>query len=808
MTGSVNIKLRPIKIAFLVDPRNKKAVLEAIKINSFLWGGTYNPIIPVLKKVPAVWKKNDKFINFRSNAKAITLGYIDAFDPDYFVVVGGCDVKHLNLSGERIISVNDILTNVDSDGTPSYGVGLFEILNHFIDKELKFVRKHPLNIYFTDFEKKNELFLASIFGKLQGNIDKVIRKNYRNHLDAKDKKVNINNYAELFKPSTLFIRRFTSLDIDARSSGRGLRDACLFFLDAQNNYDVIDYWNLRAMGWRIIPVPKQSATSDATKQLATKFIEEHFGQSRYNADIFYDTTIMKARSIEEKDVQDFIKSLNIPKPANPKAHKFVFQYWYPRIWDEWARDKDGVDGCDLEAGESDHEISEIDNHIHLKTVDPEFISRFGGNGTPRFVNKINFNFYGGKDMFAEIIPSGGIELIRAIGGMEPDSWRFSKKGIFYLSPHTHWSIYLETPLAEKVFSAWMKSMGWKIELSSAGRIASQMVKRLNGIRGLSILSHEGVLELLKKMENGKAICKDEFFAEISKVANQGRMLRDKNRIAEWLLETKMVRLGVELQCSVCQQHSWYSIKDLDYELQCQNCLEEFRAPCHSPDDIRWAYRTFGPFSLPGRAYGVYSVLLTTRFFSQLLLDRPTTPMMSFIAEKNGVKIEVDLGLFFSETKFGVSNTELIFAECKSFNDEFSKKDVDRMKLLSKEFPGAVLVFASLKKSLSKKEQKLIKPLVNKGRRMWKSDHPYNPVLILTSTELFSDWGPPECWRDAGNGYKIYAEKYKHFWRELIPLCDISQQIYLGMKPWHEWLDERRERRRKKKTGVNISNIST
>jgi hypothetical protein len=33
---------------------------------------------------------------------------------------------------------------------------------------------------------------------------------------------------------------------------------------------------------------------------------------------------------------------------------------------------------------------------------------------------------------------------------------------------------------------------------------------------------------------------------------------------------------------------------------------------------------------------------------------------------------------------------------------------------------------------------------------------------------------------------------------LIPLCDITQQMYLGLKPWNEWLDEKRERAKKSK----------
>jgi hypothetical protein len=176
-------------------------------------------------------------------------------------------------------------------------------------------------------------------------------------------------------------------------------------------------------------------------------------------------------------------------------------------------------------------------------------------------------------------------------------------------------------------------------------------------------------------------------------------------------------------------------------------------------------------------------------------DRPITPMLSFLAKKDGKEIEVDLGLFLKETKYGVTDTRLIFAECKN-NNELNKDDVDKMKWLAKQFPGSVLLFATLKKEFTEREKRLLRPLVNSGRKLWKTELPYNPVLLLTATELLSDWGPPECWKAAGEFYKPFADKYQHFWMELIPLCDITQQMYLGLKPWNQWLNERQDKIRK------------
>jgi hypothetical protein len=188
----------------------------------------------------------------------------------------------------------------------------------------------------------------------------------------------------------------------------------------------------------------------------------------------------------------------------------------------------------------------------------------------------------------------------------------------------------------------MKSNGWETEISPPGRIAKQMVKSLSGIKMLSILSHEDILSLLYSMENGKSVKKVELFTKISKMINKGRILRDKTRIVELLLNANMIRLGMELQCPICQQHSWYSICDIEYDVTCPKCSGEYSVPSHDPEKMKWAYRTYGPFSLPSSAYGVYSVLLTLRFISQLLADRPVTPMLSFMAKKDDINIEVDL----------------------------------------------------------------------------------------------------------------------------------------------------------------------
>jgi hypothetical protein len=82
--GSVNITLRPLRLAFLVDPADTSGVMEAIELNTFLWGSMFNPIVPVYRRTPKKW--HSKFE--RTTARVVSGVLIRAFDPDYVVITG------------------------------------------------------------------------------------------------------------------------------------------------------------------------------------------------------------------------------------------------------------------------------------------------------------------------------------------------------------------------------------------------------------------------------------------------------------------------------------------------------------------------------------------------------------------------------------------------------------------------------------------------------------------------------------------------------------------------------------------------
>jgi hypothetical protein len=51
-SGTIGLRLRPLKLGFVLNPNDREALLFALEINSFIWGGMFNPIIPRSGKIP------------------------------------------------------------------------------------------------------------------------------------------------------------------------------------------------------------------------------------------------------------------------------------------------------------------------------------------------------------------------------------------------------------------------------------------------------------------------------------------------------------------------------------------------------------------------------------------------------------------------------------------------------------------------------------------------------------------------------------------------------------------------------------
>ena len=700
-SGTVKVRLRPIKLAFLVNPKDKESLLKAIEINTFLWGGTYNPIIPTYKRLSSKWKigsSNDLSV------QEVIAGYLDNFDPDYVVPMGECINYELDFGyRKQIEDVSKILEPVEKGRGPNYGIGLFEILDYFFTEELRFQPRYSEDICVPNFNSGYHLFLASVFGTLSKNINTIFWKNFAEPLEAEKIECSVSNYTEVFDLHKLFLRRIAGFYLESTGHYEKPR---IFFLDATKPLDIMDYWNLRGIGWHLFPVPKQLLQSDKLKVHILNYIVENLLSHIPNPKVYHKTTILKSRSISEDEHTHFLDLI--------EELKIVSQTWYPKIWDESARKTQHVECCEIEADTVEHDVSTDQEPIRFKALPPKFSSHLRGGVKPHFANEIEWRLSDDRILFAEVLPDGDSKQALSIVGFGlPDNWRLFKKGLVHLAWHTESTLYLRSPHAVGVFTRWLESKGWAVTLSAPGRVAMQMLQQLGGVMGTWILAQKGIIQLLGKMSSSNEIlsellnqisdlqklleqnesqtAKDEVEAfvkflreiqlggdeksmseefvrgQIQKIANQMKYKIEgaADRIIQQLVDAKVFQLGIEVQCPVCTRTSWYSVKGAGYDLQCPKCLDQFSFPSTSKK-VKWAYRTLGPFSLPNQADGAYTVLLTLRFFWRITFSNGAmTPLMSFTAEKDGMEIEADLALFFQESESRHSKTDLIFAEMKN-----------------------------------------------------------------------------------------------------------------------------------------------
>lgn len=80
------ITLKPLRFAFLVPAGDQQSILEAIETCTLLWGGLWNPIIPIYKRTPR-WTSRPH--QPRPTPEQWLKGHLDFFEPDVVVLANG-----------------------------------------------------------------------------------------------------------------------------------------------------------------------------------------------------------------------------------------------------------------------------------------------------------------------------------------------------------------------------------------------------------------------------------------------------------------------------------------------------------------------------------------------------------------------------------------------------------------------------------------------------------------------------------------------------------------------------------------------
>jgi len=505
MFGTIETKARPIKLAYLVEPDSAEQVRDAIRLSSSLWGGMYFPILPLYKRMPATWRDTPLKA---PPARNVILGYLEAFDPDVLVQFSQTVPEFITKTGLRIIKPDDIWRPL-ADGTlsPMFGIGIFELLSDIFEKYFKYKTKYPIKVLMPKIPAKLSLFWTSLFGDYQPAIASIVEKRYAEPLEIQSLDFDPDKLTEVMAGDVLFPRRITQWGLDPLSRSGFRKDARVYFLDATKVAEVVDFWNLRALGGSVLPLPKQLKDNPQLHAIVTEFLKAHRRPWRHQPDVYDHASIIRSRHSTMDELQEFAKTLQFDREPGETGNSAYFglQHWYPRIWDEWGRDKDGAVPDDPFTGEEiTADVAETNKlTVQLKPILPEFAFKYGYHGEPRCANESSFRLYGSDEYLAEVLPkSPGENLDRAISGFASlrGDWRVGRNGLVRLVKYEHTETR-NIPSAEEIVFAWLRDRGWEPSLSAPGLLAKQIQKKLEGHIGL--LRNEKLLGLLEYMNGGR-----------------------------------------------------------------------------------------------------------------------------------------------------------------------------------------------------------------------------------------------------------------------------------------------------------------
>lgn len=393
---SIGIRLRPVRFAFLVRPDDKLKVHEIFHVNTCLWGGMYNPIIPFFKRLPQWWERKGYHFD---NAKQIINGYLDFFEPDFIVEAERGIADGFGFDQGRVLQLSDILVKADDREQNGYGIGVLDLYRELYKKEFQFVRRHQHNIVITKPEQASFCLLSScVFGDFPTHKAlKYASKSYEEAFDPKMVELNATSLLDLYKTGYTSALDIGSSNIEIHHHDRGY--PTLFIFDAHESKDLVDFWNLRLVERNVLPVPLQwvETLSPLCKELILK---NHRPLPGNPHGVMIHTTLMFSRSIHEEDIKPMYEKY-FDAGRQRAAH---LQVWYPSIWRPPSDMIHSATRPTLTAQEKSIslQIDPENPEIQFESLYPDFADRYGNE--LRWANVVRLSAWGGSEKITTTFP--------------------------------------------------------------------------------------------------------------------------------------------------------------------------------------------------------------------------------------------------------------------------------------------------------------------------------------------------------------------------------------------------------------------
>lgn len=799
---SARVRLRPIRIALLVSPADLTAIRKFMRICTCLWGGAYNPIIPVFRRRPKEWRPEqpDDF-----TSAEIVRGYVEFFEPDVYVESAPNFLERAGLGNLRtvpglrnhVVSLHKLLSYDDRRGSSELetGLSIIDVLTDIYQSERRFqLRDHRPAILVKP--SGNSALGAALFGLYPSDgPSRYFAQAYQDVFNPTILEASPETWLKVYRDGAITPLNTTAHKLEVfRNWQDGPK---IFVFDPSMSTDLIDLWNVRLEPRPILPIP-----IDWWAHLAgpvKEIIEKRYGPFRGDASRgFHHTTIEFGRSIERIRRQESLDQLKSTSPRGAWSSKS----WRSAVWEQHdSHHADPPRRLQVTAQEKRISVTvrDLERPIaDFETLSPEFASIYGGSRHARWVNVVNLTSFHGNDI-ATVLPFNVTTPAWLRMTTTSDRVVVSTEGWSFLQRFKGSSEHIRLQSHEEAVIESLKHLGIEATLSDSGHIAKQVLQHVGGLRGLLLLADAETLKLLNDMagglrrrREGTAQVEEAFDRRTrsephwrAHLAKRGKRARYVPVEMSQFTDKQILQLGLSTNCPQCTAANWHSLRVVDYTVTCERCLEKYNFPQGAlrRKNESWGYRVIGPFSTPDYARGSYGALLALRVLNDMGRD-PDSITFSTALElqmQDGSLCEIDFVAWFSRASFEHDlPPTLVFGEAKSFGDGdlVTRDELNSLRRLATQFPGSATIISVLRPKFTDNEKRLLLPFVNWSRRLNKYSRPTNLVILLTGIELFHEFDVESTWRDLGGRYKELANYDSA--HSLTGLAQATQTLHLGL----------------------------
>jgi hypothetical protein len=714
MSNSPRIWLdyRPVRIGWVVSDRDVAQLTAAARWNSCLWGGRFNPVIPMNDR-----GLSDKLVRLfgvdvllpvtpTDNMKA----FIDSYPHLHFHMWGNSIFK------DRRCEFVDIRHAVKR-AVRQASVGPGSILGSIVRPVWS-----PADP------------LAPLFDVLLGHYPEVgeITINYPNgiraFLEMPDKRI---VDGEALSPD--FLRSvtplaFTGFDLSQRRDRSGWLSPGIILGSATDFDDLLLLWNLRASGASVCfyDVTQANRLKPFVETFLTT-VREHPAEEEKRVNFWSRAADRPPAPLPDFDVTGLRPCVcqgggnEIWNGANIRPSKPQFSMWHRDVVPSYVENEDGaIASFALPDRPFDADDPHALNQHFVVAVDAE---QYGSaeddlTFTTPFIPRLN-EFYGRNFHFE-------YDKARA----EPGS--FGRGAVGVISSIGRQRLQIRAIRVHQWIHEFFALFGVTVDRSEPGLRCSRLIRQLGGLHGCRVLKVRGARELIReygpdqnftrgaaerRIGNFDESTRQMQFSEFEDLYIQPREYRKltPGEVLQYMTARGVFRVGLDFKCPNCELRSWLHLDEVKTNSTCSYCGHQFDVTPQLKDRD-WRYRRSGLFGRDDNQLGGIPVTLAIQQMDTSLHD--SLLMYSTAVEFKSTtsiieKCEADfVAVVAGAAGIREAPVQILFGEAKT-GMEFNADDVRKLGKLAEAVPSdladAFIMFAKTE-SFTENELRLAQTL--------------------------------------------------------------------------------------------------